>query len=365
MPLILFAVLLITSSVITSTFACSNGQCQLGDGCSSDADCQTGLSCFSCAGAFEGSRCVRSTATNLFQINNSLPFNKYAFVTTHNSFANEEEPHHTGFRLTFVNQEDSVTKQLNNGVRALMLDTYEFRGVIWLCHSFGGKCHDYTAFWIAIDTLKQVEAFLSANPSEIVTLFLEDYVNTPKLLSKVFEDAGLMKYWFPVSSMPQNGQDWPLVKDMIANNQRLVVFTSKKFKQESDGIAYQWNYVVENQYGDDGEHPGQCSQRDESAPLDDKTKSLVLINHFHTVPIKKLTCGDNSGTLLSMLDTCHGSAGNRWANFVAVNYYKRSEGGGVFQAVDKLNGQLICGCDDVHSCKPGSSPPTCSAIKRQ
>ncbi|TYI93724.1 hypothetical protein E1A91_D02G155200v1 [Gossypium mustelinum] len=336
-----------------------------GDECSSDADCQTGLSCFSCSEAFDGLRCIRSTTTNQFEFMNSLPFNRYAYLTTHNSFANEVEPLHTGIRLTFLNQEDNVTQQLNNGVRALMLDTYDFKGDIWLCHSFGGRCHDFTAFWLAIDTLKEVEAFLSANPSEIVTLFLEDYVETPNGLSKVFKDAGLMKYWFPVSSMPQNGRDWPLVKDMVASNQRFVVFTSAKSKQESEGIAYQWNYVVENHYGDVGEHPGECSNRGESAPLDDKSKSLVLINHFHSIALKVMACEDNSASLISMLDTCYGRAGNRWANFVAVDYYKRSDGGGVFQAVDKLNGQLLCGCDDVHSCVPGSSSATCSATKDQ
>ncbi|OMO72043.1 hypothetical protein COLO4_27853 [Corchorus olitorius] len=291
----------------------------------------------------------------VFFKNNSLPFNKYAFLTTHNSFANDREPLHTGIRLTFINQEDTVTQQLNNGVRALMLDTYDFKGDIWLCHSFKGKCFDFTAFGLAIDTFKEIEAFLSANPSEIVTLILEDYVETPNGLSKVFKDSGLMKYWFPVSSMPQNGQDWPLVKDMVSNNQRLVVFTSKKFKQESEGIAYQWNYMVENHYGDAGQQTGKCSNRGESASLDDKTKSLVLINQFHSIPIKEMTCKDNSADVLSMLDTCYGAAGNRWANFVAVDYYKRSDGGGVFQAVDKLNGKLLCGCDD-----PGSSSATCS-----
>ena len=106
-----------------------------------------------------------------------------------------------------------------------------------------------TIFFIqspAIDTLKEVEAFLAANPSEIVTLILEDYVESPNGLTNVFNAAGLMKYWFPVSNMPQNGQDWPLVKDMVANNQRLIVFTSKRQKQQSEGIAYQWNYMVEN-----------------------------------------------------------------------------------------------------------------------
>ena len=80
----------------------------------------------------------------------------------------------------------------------------------------------------AIDTLKEVEVFLAANPSEIVTLILEDYVESPNGLTKVFNASGLMKYWFPVSNMPQNDQDWPLVEDMVANNQRLIVFTREK-----------------------------------------------------------------------------------------------------------------------------------------
>lgn len=99
----------------------------------------------------------------------------------------------------------------------------------------------------AIDTMKEIEAFLSANPSEIVTLILEDYVSTPNGLTKVFNESGLMKYWFPLSSMPQNGQNWPLVSDMVAKNHRLIVFTSIKSKQETEGIAYQWNFMVENQ----------------------------------------------------------------------------------------------------------------------
>ena len=98
----------------------------------------------------------------------------------------------------------------------------------------------------AINVLKEVQAFLEANPSEIVTIFIEDYVTTPKALTKVFDDAGLRKYWFPVSRMPKNGGDWPTVDDMVKKNQRLVVFTSKAAKEASEGIAYWWRYVVEN-----------------------------------------------------------------------------------------------------------------------
>ena len=97
-----------------------------------------------------------------------------------------------------------------------------------------------------MDTFKEIEAFLSANPSEIVTLILEDYVHAPNGLTNVFKASGLQKYWFPVSKMPQNGQDWPLVSDMVTSNERLLVFTSARSKQVTEGIAYQWNFMVEN-----------------------------------------------------------------------------------------------------------------------
>lgn len=47
--------------------------------------------------------------------------------------------------------------------------------------------------------------------------------------------------------MPRDGSDWPTIASMIASNQRLIVFTSDKTKEGTEGIAYQWNFVVENQ----------------------------------------------------------------------------------------------------------------------
>ncbi|KAJ8774550.1 hypothetical protein K2173_016996 [Erythroxylum novogranatense] len=342
---------------VRAAIATTSDAFKLEEDCESDGDCVSGESCLSCSFDFKGHRCVRSSITNQFELlNNSLPFNKYAFLTTHNSFSIRGEPSRNGVpRITFSNQEDSVTEQLNNGVRALMLDTYDFEGDVWLCHSFNGECHDYTAFEPAIYTFGEIEAFLSRNPSEIVTLILEDYVQAPNGLTKVFNDSGLKKYWFPLSKMPENGQDWPLVNHMIANNQRLIVFSSIKSKQESEGIAYQWNYMVENQYGNDGLLGNKCTNRRESSSLDDKTRSLVLVNHFASVPVIGLACIQNSASLLDALHKCYAEAGNRWSNFVAVDFYKRSEGGGAFQATDFLNGNLLCGCNDVTACLPGSS----------
>lgn len=37
--------------------------------------------------------------------------------------------------------------------------------------------------------------------------------------------------------------------------------------------------------------------------------------------------------------------------YISVGFVmQRSEGGGSFQATDTLNGELICGCNDVHAC---------------
>ncbi|KAF1863731.1 hypothetical protein Lal_00030821 [Lupinus albus] len=105
-----------------------------------------------------------------------------------------------------------------------------------------------------------------------------------------------------------------------------------------------------NADGNGGLVKGRCSQRKESKPLNDKTKSLILVNHFRTVPVRALTFNSNSQDLIDMLSTCYSAAGNRWANFVAVNFYKRCHGGGPFEATDKLNGRLICGCDDLQAC---------------
>lgn len=99
----------------------------------------------------------------------------------------------------------------------------------------------------AINVLKEIQAFLEANTSEIVTIFIEDYVTSSQGLTKVFNASGLSKYLFPLSRMPKNGGDWPTVDDMVQKNQRLVVFTSKSSKEATEGIAYEWNYVVENQ----------------------------------------------------------------------------------------------------------------------
>jgi len=52
------------------------------------------------------------------------------------------------------------------------------------------------------------------------------------------------------------------------------------------------------------------------------TRSLVLVNYFPDAPDMVTACKHNSAPLISMLGTCYNAAGKRWANFVAVDFYK-------------------------------------------
>ncbi|KAK4791114.1 hypothetical protein SAY86_031527 [Trapa natans] len=312
-PLVHFLLQLLFSSLLLmfpTSFSCSNGACQVLESCVAATDCGPGLYCGNCPALGKNQPfCTRGQATMPTSIIGGLPFNKYTWLVTHNSFSIVDAPSLPGVqRMTFYNQEDTVTNQLRNGVRGLMLDMYDFEGDIWLCHSFRGQCFNFTAF------------------------------------------------------MPKKGEDWPTVTEMVQDNHRLLVFTSDASKEAEQGVAYQWKYLVENESGDPGVVHGSCPNRKESKPLNSRSPSLFLMNYFPTYPVQADACKEHSTPLTEMVGTCFKAAGHVMPNFLAVNFYMRSDGGGVFDALDRMNGQLMCGCSTVAACQAGAPYGSCKNI---
>ncbi|KAL6651721.1 hypothetical protein ACP70R_010646 [Stipagrostis hirtigluma subsp. patula] len=346
--------LLALGAAIAASFAVASGAALVGETCSAaSSGCGAGLRCTTCVPppGTGPAACARTTPLDPKTHGTGLPFNKYSWLTTHNSFAVVGTKSPIGSAIISPpNQEDTVAAQLRNGVGGLMLDAYDFNGDVWLCHSFGGKCLSFTAYATALAVLKDVKAFLDSSPSEVVTVFVEDYT-APGSLGKVFKAADLNKFMFPLDKMPKNGGDWPLLKDMVAQNHRLVVFTSKQGRESSDGLAHEWNYVVENQYGSEGLVEGKCGKRAESKPMDSTAQSLVLMNFFTTNPSQSWACGNNSSPLVAKLKACYDASAKRWPNYIAVDFYMRSNGGGAPLATDVANGRIQCGCDSIAYCK--------------
>ncbi|KAI0497139.1 hypothetical protein KFK09_023467 [Dendrobium nobile] len=322
---------LLSFSLIAHAAACAAPGCQLLNPCSGAEECAPGLYCGTCpASGKNRPSCTRGQATRQTDIEKGLPFNKYTWLVTHNSFSIVNAPSFTGVqRVTFYNQEDTVTNQLREP---------------------------------AINTLKEVEAFLTNNPTEIVTIFIEDYVRTPKGLSSLFTNADLMKYLYPLAEMPTNGKDWPTITEMAEKNYRLLVFTSVASKEAEEGIAYQWRYVLENEPGDPGILPGSCPNRRESQPLSSRYASLFLQNYFPTIPVQNDACKEHSSGLAEMVDACYKAAEKLMPNFLSVNFYLRSDGRGIFDILDRMNGLTLCGCPTVFACKPGAAFGVCKNI---
>lgn len=242
-------------------------------------------------------------------------FDEVAYATTHNAMSNVED----GF--IGPNQQVSVVHQLDAGVRALMLDTHYDGGVAYLCHAYCalGKRP-------LVTTLGELRAFLESHPYEIVSIIFESYIsaNDTRL---AFEAAGLMPY---VHSQGVS-DPWPTLREMIASDRRLVVFT------DNAGGTYGWyhnvwSYAFETHYSFATPADLSCTPN-----RGNPANRLFILNHFLTNTFGSPSLAEQINHDPLFIDRANQCAAQDASlpNFVTVDFF---DIGDVFAVVDALNG---------------------------
>lgn len=247
-------------------------------------------------------------------------FEQVSYATTHNAMSNAAEG------WLGPNQSYSITTQLDDGIRALMLDTWYFDLQPVLCHGGDVVPCDVAGMKPLADGLAEITDFLDRRPNEVVSIIFESYV-TEADTEAAFVAADLMRH---VHVQPVD-QPWPTLRELLEADTRLVVLTD-----DGGGSLpwhhYVWDYAWETHFS--FQNPSQFSCNRNRGAADNE---LFILNHFLTNFIGSPNLANQVNHNPLFVDRalqCESESG-RLPNFVTVDFY---EIGDVFAVVDTLNG---------------------------
>ena len=236
-------------------------------------------------------------------------YNNIAYLTTHNSFNSSQDG------LLFPNQTYNIATQLEDGVRALMIDVYDFFGTPTAFHSI------FALGTIPLsDIFNDIKNFLDDNPNEIITIILECYVEANDI-ENVISQSGLSNYLYTHDT----NLDWPKIQEMISNNSRLIIFSDKNDANSSQlWYHYLWDFAVETNYSVDNINDFSCDFN-RGDPLND----LFILNHFITDSnlgyglYNESNAVNSNPFFINRTLECHI---NKFPNFVTLDYYELGNG---------------------------------------
>lgn len=245
-------------------------------------------------------------------------FDQVAHPMTHNAMSNAE----AGWLVP--NQSFGITRQLRDGIRGLMLDTYDEDGELLLCHVICGAGSQPL-----VDGLGEIEAFLSANPDEVVSIIFENYISHAQMAS-AFEESGLSG----LVHAHQVGDPWPTLRELIDANTRLVAFQEKlPLDPEFPWLMNVWDHTWETPFSFSTPEDLVCDPN-----RGDPANPLFLLNHFLTGPFggspESAETINHNPLFIDRATQCE-LEGDALPNFVAVDFY---DIGDLFEVVDSLNG---------------------------
>ncbi|MGP4046078.1 phospholipase [Streptomyces sp. 2A115] len=258
------------------------------------------------------------------------------FLTSHNAYANGVDG---GFAPPFVNlvpnQSRGINQQLTDGVRGFMMDIHQTSDGAILCHNSCTLVSRPVALWVDIQRMVD---FLKRNPSEVVTVFLEDYVDPGVLRSELARVSGLSDVLYRPDQTGVRTKGWPRMADLIAANDRLLIFTdhsrssdqSAGLTRDSFGVMYQREWTVENYWSMGsgvGSSDWSCYSRwydaNTNIPLTSAAppfRPLFVMNHFRDAAIASTATTDNAKLTDRAQRFCQPAARKK-PNFLAVDRY--------------------------------------------
>jgi hypothetical protein len=287
-----------------------------------------------------------------------LRYDEVAQLASHNAMATSQD------RFIAPLQDPSLTGQLNEGVRALLLDTHRWetppqiterladsdftptmqlqirsvlntvdppRKGVWLCHAVcrGGALP-------LVPELEKIGDWLAQNPSDVVTLVIQDGISGADTRTAV-RRAGLADLVFTPDDDPDEA--WPTLGELIDEDRRLVVFAEK-----ADGPA-PW-YRNFYRYGMETPFAFRTPADMTCEPYrGGEDKRLFLMNHFITNSGgSRLDAGRINARdfVLDRARACEQARG-RPVNLVAVDY---ATIGDALGAVHVLNDERIARHED-------------------
>lgn len=243
-------------------------------------------------------------------------YDELAYATTHNAFNASEE----GFR--FANQTHGVSRQLEDGVRGLMLDIYDQDGEVLVYH---GIYDEFLGYQRLADVLGEITDFLARRPREVVTIIFETYASPESTLA-AFEESGALEYAYAHTL----GDAWPSLGEMVERDERLVVFT------DVNGGAYDWFMPV---WDHARETPYAASAPDElecTGGRGEAGAALLIFNHFLTQVSGSPSLAESVNHdpfLGDRVAECEAALMQR-ANFITVDFY---EIGDTLAVTERLN----------------------------
>ncbi len=264
------------------------------------------------------------TAPNIFaQCNGCFElchkkYNEVSYLTTHNAFNSAEDD------FTFPNQTYGITQQLEDGVRALMIDVYDVNGTPTVYHGYASLGNVPL-----VSNLNEIKNFLDNNPNQIVTIIFECYTNANSI-EQAFTDSGLMHYLY--EKLP--GNDWSTLQQMIDTNKRLMVFSDKNDASVNQKwYHYVWHHAVETHFSVSNINNFNCDFNRGNANND-----LFILNHFitSTFGIPQISTAETANSnpfFINRAIECWDEH-DKFPNFITVDFYHK---GDCMEVVNGLN----------------------------